>query len=161
MRERGGGRERCLLLRKVFGTRSPRPSRSRRPAASAFRCSDNQQLEQRFILELQEHVKDKCCWTHCLDGLDVDFFLHENKVLRSDSDVVGVKVAVQRKRAPCYSCTPPKLSSPTLPSCTSQPESPVSSMPCTTCGRRGASKEKKVLVHGLLQRAPRLVGSSS
>ena len=26
---------------------------------------------------------------------------------------------------------------------TSQPESPVSSVPCTTCGRRGASKEKK------------------
>ena len=41
-----------------------------------------------------------------------------------------------------------------------KPESPVSFAPCTTCGRRGASKEKKVWVHGLMQRAPRLVGRS-
>ena len=40
-----------------------------------------------------------------------------------------------------------------------KPESPVSS--CTACRRRGASRKKKVLVHGLLQRVhPRLVGSS-
>ena len=42
-----------------------------------------------------------------------------------------------------------------------KPESPGSSATCTTCGRRGASKKKKVWVHGLLQRVhPRLVGSS-
>ena len=37
---------------------------------------------------------------------------------------------------------------------------PVSSAPCTRCGRLGASKKKKVLVHGFMQRAPRLVGCS-
>ena len=84
-------------MRNVYGTPSPRRSRSRSPTATAFRCPDSQQLEQRFILELQEHVKDKCCWTHCLDGLHVDFFLHENKVLRSDSDVVGVQVRRPKK----------------------------------------------------------------
>ena len=42
-----------------------------------------------------------------------------------------------------------------------KPVSPVSSAPCTRCGRLGASKKKKVLVHGFMQRAhPRLVGSS-
>ena len=90
----------------------------------------------------------------------VDFFLHKHKVLKLARNVVGVLV----HRLGGYgnsgdSCTPPMLSSPTLPSCTSQPESPVSLAPCTTCGSRGASK-KKVLVHGLMQRAPRLVGSS-
>ena len=52
------------------------------PAAIAFRCSGSQ-LEPRFILELQEHVKHaKCCLTHGLEGLDVGIFLHKNKVLR-------------------------------------------------------------------------------
>ena len=41
----------------------------------------------------------------------------------------------------------------------SKPEFAVSLAPCTTCGSRGASK-KKVWVHGLMQRAPRLVGCS-
>ena len=41
----------------------------------------------------------------------------------------------------------------------SKPEFAVSLAPCTTRGSRGASK-KKVLVHGLMQRAPRLVGCS-
>ena len=77
------------------------------------------------------------------------------KCLGSDSDVVGV----QRKQAPWDSCTPPMLSSPTLPST----QAGVCCIaPCTTCGSRGASK-KKVWVHGLLQLQrvhPRLVGSS-
>ena len=146
-------------MRNVYGTPSPRRSRSRSPTATAFRCPDSQQLEQRFILELQEHVKDKCCWTHCLDGLHVDFFLHENKVLRSDSDVVGVQVRRPKKTGTMGQLYSFAASSP-LPSCTSQPESPVPSAPCTTCGRRGARK-KKVWVHSLMQRVhPRLVGSS-
>ena len=33
---------------------------------------------QRFISELQEHVKGKCHLTHGVEGLDVDIFLHEN-----------------------------------------------------------------------------------
>ena len=33
-------------------------------------------VPQRFILELQEHVKGKCHLTHGLEGLDVDNFLH-------------------------------------------------------------------------------------
>ena len=119
-----------------------------------------QQLEQRFILEVQEHVMGKCYLTHGPKGLDIELFLHKNKVLRSDSDLVGAQMHHLSKRAPWDSCTPTMLSSPTLLSCTSQPESPVSFAPCATCGRRGASKKKKVWVHGLMQRAPRLVGSS-
>ena len=80
---------------------------------------------------------------------------------KCSSDIGGVQVCRLTKRTPWDSCTTLLLSSPTLPPCTSQPESPVSSDPCTTCGRRGASKKKKVLVQGLMQRAhPGLVGSS-
>ena len=100
--------------------------------------------------------------TNGLDGLDVGFFLHENKVLFSnrDNDVVRVLVRRLKKRLLWESSSTPMHSSPTLPSCTSQPDSQVSLAPRTTCGSRGASK-KKVWVHGLLQRVhPRLVGSS-
>ena len=65
-----------------------------------------QQLERRFILELKEHIMDKSYLTHGLKGLDVDFFLHENKVLRSDSDVAGVQMHHLSKRAPWVSCPP-------------------------------------------------------
>ena len=79
---------------------------------------------------------------HGLFGLSVDFFLHDNEVLKRDRDcdVVSVQVHRLRKRAPWDSCTPSLLSSP-LPSCTSQPEKPVPSAPCTTCGRRRARKK--------------------
>jgi len=97
-----------------------------------------QQIEQRFILELQEHLK--YCLMHGLENLDIEFFLHKNKALNRGRDVVGVLVRCLTKRTPRDSFTPPLLSSPALPSCASQP---VSSAPCTTCGRRGASKEKK------------------
>ena len=40
-------------------------------------------------------------------------------------------------------CSCDMISSPILQSCTSQPESPVPLAPCTTCGRRVASQEKK------------------
>ena len=83
-----------------------------------------QQLDQRFILELQEHVKGKCHLTHGLEGLDIEFFLHKNKVI--DSDVVGVQMHHLSKRAPWDSCTPSMLSFPTRSSCTSQPEFVVS-----------------------------------
>ena len=70
------------------------------PTATAFRCSDSQ-LEPRFILELQEHVKHvKCYLKHGLEGLDVGIFLHKTKCLDSDSDVVRVLVHRQTKRAP-------------------------------------------------------------
>ena len=43
-----------------------------------------------------------------------------------------------------------------------KPESPVSSAPCITCGGVVSlyRQKKKVLVHDLMQRAPRLVGRS-
>ena len=63
---------------------------------------------------------------------------------KCSSDIGGVQVCRLTKRTPWDSCTTLLLSSPTLPPCTSQPESPVSSDPCTTCGRRGASKKKSV-----------------
>ena len=99
---------------------------------------------QRFSLELKEHVKGMCHSTNGLDGLDVGFFLHENKVLFSnrDNDVVRVLVRRLKKRLSWESSSTPMLSSPTLPSCTSQPDSQVSLAPRTTCGSRGASKKK-------------------
>ena len=140
VRQWDGGLQRYLLWREICGT--PLPRRSRRPAASAFRFSDSQ-LEPRFILELQEHVKHvKCYLTHGLEGLIVGFFLHKDEMLECNSGIVVDQVHSLKKRAPWDSCTPSMLSFP-LPSCTSQPESLVSSAPCTTCGRRVASKEKK------------------
>ena len=96
-----------------------------------------------LLLDLQEHVKDKCCWTHCLNGLDVDFFLPQEQSAQvwqrcrwrpgAPSKENGHHVTVVLLR--CFLLLPYHR--------TSQPESPVSSVPCTTCGRRGASKEKK------------------
>jgi len=57
VRERYGGRKRCLLWRKVCAL--PPPHRSRRPAMTALQTRKSQ-LEQRFIPELQEHVKGIC-----------------------------------------------------------------------------------------------------
>ena len=74
---------------------------------------------QRFSLELKEHVKGMCHSTNGLDSLDVGFFLHENRVLRSDSDVVGDQVHSLKKRAPWDSCTTPLIFSPTRSPCTS------------------------------------------
>ena len=51
VRERDGGRKRCFLWKSVYGTLLQR--RRRRLAATAFWSSDSQ-LEERFILELQE-----------------------------------------------------------------------------------------------------------
>ena len=142
------------LLGRQHGT--PSPPRSRRPTATAL-LTRVSQLERRFILKLKEHIS----WTSVIwrTAWTVDFFLHKHKVLKLARNVVGVLVHRLGIRAPWDSCTPPMLSSPTLPSCTSQPESPVSLAPCTTCGSRSASK-KKVLVHGLMQRTPCLVGCS-
>ena len=130
------------------------------PRERSRRGKANSKSASALLLELQEHVKGKCYLTHGLEGLIVGFFLHKDEMLECNSGIVVDQVHSLKKRAPWDSCTTPLLSSPILPSCTSQPESPVSFAPCTTCGRRGASKEKKVWVHGLMQRAPRLVGSS-
>ena len=55
VRQRGAGRERCLLGRE-HGT--PLPPRSRRPTATAL-LTRVSQLERRFILKLKEHILDK------------------------------------------------------------------------------------------------------
>ena len=106
-----------------------------------------------------------CYLTHGLEGLDIDLHvLYENKVLMRDRDVVGVQMHRLGIRECRGSCTPPMLFSPTLPSCASSRS--------RRCLQRPAShvqgvvslyrqKKKKVLVHGLMQRAPRLVGSSA
>ena len=108
VRQWDGGLQRYLLWREICG--APSPSRSRRPAASAFRFSDSQ-LEPRFILELQERVKGKCYLTHGLEGLDVDILLHKDEMLECNSGIVVDQVAVERKRAPWDSLdeTPPLI----------------------------------------------------
>ena len=97
-----------------------------------------------------------CYLTHDLEGPDVDIFLHKNKVLHSDLGVLGHRLGEtgtmeQLYHSNTFFCYPAIMYF--------KPESPVSSAPCITCARHGASK-KKVLVHGLMQRAPRLVGCS-
>ena len=108
------------------------------------------QLEQRFISELKVHVQKKFNLTHGLEDLGVDFILHEDKVL--DSDVVGVQVHCQKKRWPWAALL-----------------LLANAIDCFSAlhheeGRRGTlvseNKKKKVFVHGLLQRAPRLVECS-
>ena len=84
------------------------------PRERSRRGKANSKSASALLLELQEHVKGKCHLTHGLEGFDVGSFLHENRVLECNSDVVGVQVAVQRKRALWDSCTTPLLSSPTL-----------------------------------------------
>ena len=108
---------------KIYGI----PSQRRRLTATAFPTRGSQ-LEQRFSASFgaeggQGHVLFTTAWK-------VDFFLHKNKVLKIDRNVVGDQVHRLKK---WDSCTPTMLSSPTLLSCTSQPESPVPLAPCTTC----------------------------
>ena len=152
---------RCLLLGKYTELPS-RAGAEGLPRRRSRRGKANSNSASALLLELKEHVKGMYHLTNGLDGLDVGFFLHENKVLFSnrDNDVVRVLVRRLKKRLSWESSSTPMHSSPTLPSCTSQPDSQVSLAPRTTCGSRGASK-KIVWVHGLLQRVhPRLVGSS-
>ena len=75
----------------------PRRGGSRRPTATVLPTRKSQ-LEQRFILELHEHMEGKYYLTHGLEGLHVDFFLHKNEMLRPDSDVAGVLVRRPKKR---------------------------------------------------------------
>ena len=79
VRERDGGRERCLLLGKEHETPSPR--RSRWPTAKDVTMQANSYRASFRSIKM-------FYLTHDLEGLDVDFFLHKNKVLHSD--VVGV-----------------------------------------------------------------------
>ena len=101
-----------------------------------------------------------CYLTHDLEGLDVDFFLHKNKVLHSDVvGVLGHRLGETGTMEQLYSSNA-FFSYPTI--VCFKPESPVSSAPCITCGGVVSlyRQKKKVLVHDLMQRAPRLVGRS-
>ena len=102
-----------------------------------------------------------CSWTHCLDGLDVDFFLPQEQsdqvwqrcrwrpgapsketgtmlqLYSSDAFFSYPTIVLRSRSRQCLQCPAPHV------------EGVVQ------------ARKKKVLVHGLLQRAPRLVGSSS
>ena len=62
------------------------------PRERSRRGKANSKSASALLLELQEHVKGKCHLTHGLDGLGVGSFLHENRVLECNSDVVGDQV---------------------------------------------------------------------
>ena len=83
---------------------------------------------------------DKCYLTYGLDGR---FLLAQTQSAQARPRCRWRPGAPSEEIETRDSCTPVVLSSPTLLSCTSQPESPVPLAPCTTCGSRGASKEKK------------------
>ena len=86
VRERDGGRDRFLLLGKEHET--PAPRRSRRPNAKDVTMQANSYRDSFRSIKM-------CYLTHGgLEGLDVDFFLHKNKVL----DSVGAGVQVHRLR---------------------------------------------------------------
>ena len=78
---------------------TPSPRRSRRPNTKDVAMQANSYRASFRSIKM-------CYLTHGLEGLDVDFFLHENKVLRSDSDVAGVQMHHLSKRAPWVSCPP-------------------------------------------------------
>jgi len=109
---------------------------------SAFRFSDSQ-LEPRFILELQEHVKHvKCYLTHGLEGLDVEFFLPQEQ---------SAQVGQRSRRRPDASSEQTGTMGQLYHSAAffsysiimySKPKFAVSLAPCTTCGSRAASKKK-------------------
>ena len=61
--------------------------------ATAFPKRDSQQLEPRFILERKYHVKDIYYLMHCLYGLSVDFFLHDNKLLKRSATATAMSLA--------------------------------------------------------------------
>ena len=85
---------RFLVLRETEG------GGSRMPIATTFRCGKANSNGASFWSSRSEHVQRKLNFTHGLEDLILDFILHENKVLRSDSDVVGVQVHRPKKRAP-------------------------------------------------------------
>ena len=70
------------------------------PIATTFRCGKANSNSASFWSSRSEHVQRKLNFTHGLEDLILDFILHENKVLRSDSDVVGVQVHRPKKRSP-------------------------------------------------------------
>ena len=133
----------ALVLRETDGGREQDAYRDNVPMWES-------QVERRFILELKEHVQRKC-FSDAQSGRSQ--FLLENKVLMSDSDVVGV----QGHRPKKQSAWAALLLLANAIDC-------FSALHHHKEGRRGKlvseNKKKKVFVHGLLQRAPRLVECS-
>ena len=70
------------------------------PIATTFRCGKANSNSASFWSSRSEHVQRKLNFTHGLEDLILDFILHEDKVLRSDIDVVGVQGHRPKKRAP-------------------------------------------------------------
>ena len=79
------------------------------PRERSRRGKANSKSASALLLELKEHVKGMYHLTNGLDGLDVGFFLHENKVLFSnrDNDVVRVLVRRLKKRLSWESSSTP------------------------------------------------------
>ena len=124
VRERDGGRERCLLLGKEHETPSPR--RSRWPTAKDVTMQATSYRASFRSIKM-------CYLTHGgLEGLDVDFFLQKNKVLHSDVvGVLGHRLGETGTMEQLYSSNA-FFSSTILTVIHFKPESPVSSAPCIT-----------------------------
>ena len=138
VRERDGVRERLFLWRRVCGTPSQR--RSRRLTATAFRSSDSKSNSASFwssksISTVAFGARPGSSRSRVLPALGQSAQAGQRYWRRpcapsDETDTTGQ----------LYSST---VYSPTLPPYPSQPESPVSLAPSATCGRCGASKEKK------------------
>ena len=90
-------------------------------------------------------------------SLDVDFFLHKNKLRRSDSGVVGVQVCRPNKTGTkLYSSE--AFFSTTIMNFTAGVAVFFSAL--HHMWKAWCKQGKKSVGHGLMQRAPRLVGSS-
>ena len=115
VRERDGGRQSCLLFGIFLAAQEQ--TEACHDGAPDAKKQTRSALHFRDSGARRGHV---CFLTHGLEGLDVGFFLHKNKVLRCDNDVVGVQMHRLRKRTPLDSCTTLLLSTPALPSCASR-----------------------------------------
>ena len=116
---------------------TPSPRRSRRPNTKDVAMQANSYRASFRSIKM-------CYLTHGLEGLDVDFFLHKNKVLHSDVvGVLGHRLEETGTMEQLYSSN--AFFSSTLTIIHFKPESPVPSAPCSTCGRRGklVSENKK------------------
>ena len=133
-KETKAGRD-VFTWEKVYETPSPR--RSRRPTAKGVTMQATSNSASFRSIKM-------CSLSTALKSPDVDFFLHKNKVLHSD--VVGVLVHLLGETGTMEQL----YSSNAFFSLYHivihfKPESPVSSAPCSTCGRRGklVSENKK------------------
>ena len=127
------------------------------PRERSRRGKANSKSASTLLLELQEHVKGKCHLTHGLEGR---FLLTQTQSAQARPQCRWRPGAQSEETAPWDSCTTPLLFSPSRSPCISSRSRRCLLRPAPHVEGVVQARKKKVWVHGLMQRAPRLVGSS-